>query len=101
LLLFLASVLAGCSGNQKASHTLQQDTSNNNKITDTPNTTNSQQEAGQQTKTTNQDTGLIKLIPATVSEVVGDTLHVQINGREEKVRLICQYARNRSPRFGN
>ncbi|WP_258359433.1 thermonuclease family protein [Moorella sulfitireducens] len=89
LLLFLTFVLAGCSGKQNASQTLQQGPANSNKINDTQNAANNQQEASQQPKNDNQDSGQIKLIPVTVTEVVdGDTLHVKINGREEKVRLI-------------
>ncbi|GEA16227.1 hypothetical protein E308F_24710 [Moorella sp. E308F] len=88
LLLFLAAILTACSSSPSV-FPAQQGTVNSNKITDTQNSTNSQQDSEQQPKTNNQDTGQIKLIPATVTEVVdGDTLHVQINGKKEKVRLI-------------
>lgn len=89
LLLFIAAILNGCSSSPGASSALQQSTASSIKITDTQNATNNQQVSEQHPKTDNQATGYIKLIPATVTEVAdGDTLHVKINGREEKVRLI-------------
>lgn len=94
LLLFLAAILVGCSSSPSASPALQQSTASSEKITDTQNATNNQQINSQQVseqkpKTDNQAAGPLKVLPAVVTSVAdGDTLHVKMNGREEKVRLI-------------
>lgn len=95
LLLFIsATILTGCGSSQGISPG-QQGTANNIKVIDTQNTTNNQQVNNQQVSNqqpqtnNNQAVGQLKVLPAVVTSVAdGDTLHVKVNGREEKLRLI-------------